>query len=108
MAGVEDWEALVGLRRLTAGECEVTEREGRFLGFGNGAEAGYGGDVAGERYVGDAILTVQGIPWSFVTEGVLLLPIAQSRSEVQPVSSQLRYIAKLACHAADSETPCLT
>ena len=46
----------MGLRRFAAGPCEVTERDGLFLGLGKLAEAGYDGDVAGERYIGDAIL----------------------------------------------------
>ena len=44
------------MRRFAAGPCEVTEMEGRFLGLGKLAEAGYGGEVAGERYIGDAML----------------------------------------------------
>lgn len=44
------------MRRFAAGPCEVTERDGRFLGLGKLAEAGYGGEVAGERYIGDAML----------------------------------------------------
>lgn len=49
VAGVEACEALVGFRLFAAGGCEVTESEGRFLGFGRLAEEGYGGDCAGER-----------------------------------------------------------
>ena len=44
------------MRRFAAGPCEVTEMEGRLLGLGKLAEAGYGGEVAGERYIGDAML----------------------------------------------------
>lgn len=50
----------MGLRRLAAGGWEVTEREGRFLGFGRVAEDGYCGDVAGDLYVGEAIVAYAG------------------------------------------------
>lgn len=56
MPGVETCEALVGLRRLAFGGWEVTEREGRFLGFGRLADDGYWGDVAGDLYDEEAMV----------------------------------------------------